>query len=341
MGPRPGRSRPAASAASPRRRCATSSACCATPTAAPSASSTCTCATARSARWLQERLEAGYERTPARGAAADPAPAQRRRGVRDLPADQVRRAEALLARGRRVPHPAARRVLSRARPTPASTRSASAWPTAAASTCSRTSPARATRRSSREFEGNQDPRAVQGSGDVKYHLGTEGTFTAESGATTKVYLAANPSHLEAVDPVLEGIVRAKQDRIDLGGDGFSGAADPHPRRRGLRGPGRGHRDAQPRPAARVPHRRHRSTWSSTTRSASPPARRPRARRCTATDVAKGLQVPIFHVNGDDPEAVRARRRSSRSSSASSSTTTSSSTWSATAAAVTTRATTPR
>src|SRR3712207_336588 len=72
-----------------------------------------------------------------------------------------------------------------------------------------------------EFEGNQDPKSVQGSGDVKYHLGTEGTFTAESGATTKVYLAANPSHLEAVDPVLEGIVRAKQDRIDLGGDGVS------------------------------------------------------------------------------------------------------------------------
>ncbi|HWJ85941.1 MAG TPA: multifunctional oxoglutarate decarboxylase/oxoglutarate dehydrogenase thiamine pyrophosphate-binding subunit/dihydrolipoyllysine-residue succinyltransferase subunit, partial [Cellulomonas sp.] len=72
-----------------------------------------------------------------------------------------------------------------------------------------------------EFEGNQDPKSVQGSGDVKYHLGTEGVFRAESGASTRVYLAANPSHLEAVDPVLEGIVRAKQDRIDLGGDGFS------------------------------------------------------------------------------------------------------------------------
>src|SRR4029079_3157021 len=69
----------------------------------------------------------------------------------------------------------------------------------------------------REFEGTQDPRTVQGSGDVKYHLGTEGTFTAESGTTTKVYLAATPSHLEAVNPVLEGVVRAKQDRIDLGG----------------------------------------------------------------------------------------------------------------------------
>jgi 2-oxoglutarate decarboxylase len=68
----------------------------------------------------------------------------------------------------------------------------------------------------REFEGTQDPRSVQGSGDVKYHLGTEGTFTSDNGKETKVYLAANPSHLEAVDPVLEGIVRAKQDRLDQG-----------------------------------------------------------------------------------------------------------------------------
>ncbi|MCU1575264.1 MAG: 2-oxoglutarate dehydrogenase component, partial [Micrococcaceae bacterium] len=68
----------------------------------------------------------------------------------------------------------------------------------------------------REFEVTQDPRSVQGSGDVKYHLGTEGTFTSDKGNHTNVYLAANPSHLEAVDPVLEGIVRAKQDRLDRG-----------------------------------------------------------------------------------------------------------------------------
>ena len=68
----------------------------------------------------------------------------------------------------------------------------------------------------REFEGTQDPRSVQGSGDVKYHLGTEGRFTSDNGNETKVYLAANPSHLEAGDSVLEGIVRAKQDRLDRG-----------------------------------------------------------------------------------------------------------------------------
>ena len=73
----------------------------------------------------------------------------------------------------------------------------------------------------REFEGTQDPKSVQGSGDVKYHLGTEGEFRAETGETTKVYLAANPSHLEAVNPVLEGVVRAKQDRLNRGSAFFS------------------------------------------------------------------------------------------------------------------------
>src|SRR3954465_5137904 len=64
----------------------------------------------------------------------------------------------------------------------------------------------------REFEGTQDPRTVQGSGDVKYHLGTQGTYQGVAGPTIPVSLAATPPHLEAVDGVLEGIVRAKQDR---------------------------------------------------------------------------------------------------------------------------------
>ena len=66
----------------------------------------------------------------------------------------------------------------------------------------------------REFEGYVDPTSVQGSGDVKYHLGAVGKYVSRTGADIKVELAANPSHLEAVDPVVLGMVRARQDQID-------------------------------------------------------------------------------------------------------------------------------
>ena len=68
----------------------------------------------------------------------------------------------------------------------------------------------------REFEGDLDPSTTQGTGDVKYHLGAVGKFVGRSGVSLPVTLASNPSHLEAVDPVLEGIVRAKQDRKPIG-----------------------------------------------------------------------------------------------------------------------------
>ena len=108
----------------------------------------------------------------------------------------------------------------------------------------------------REFEGKQDPRSVQGSGDVKYHLGTEGTFTAEGGTTTKVYLAANPSHLEAVNPVLEGIVRAKQDRLNLAGEAFTVLPVLMHGDAAFAGQGVVAETLQPVAAARLPHRRH-------------------------------------------------------------------------------------
>src|SRR5690606_15982269 len=57
-----------------------------------------------------------------------------------------------------------------------------------------------------EFEGDLDPDTVQGSGDVKYHLGARGRHTSRQGNEIDVTLAANPSHLEAVDPVVEGMV---------------------------------------------------------------------------------------------------------------------------------------
>src|SRR6266568_4038003 len=80
----------------------------------------------------------------------------------------------------------------------------------------------------KEFEGNLDPSSAQGSGDVKYHLGAEGTFRAPDGRAIKTSLVANPSHLEAVDPVLEGVVRARQDVIDKGEPGFTDNVLPGP-----------------------------------------------------------------------------------------------------------------
>ena len=82
------------------------------------------------------------------------------------------------------------------------------WPTSSASR---------SRQIFREFEGNLDPGQAHGSGDVKYHLGAEGKYFRMFGdGETTVSLASNPCHLEAVDPVLEGIVRAKQDLLDKG-----------------------------------------------------------------------------------------------------------------------------
>lgn len=71
-----------------------------------------------------------------------------------------------------------------------------------------------------EFEGNLNPSQAHGSGDVKYHLGATGTYIQMFGDNDiEVSLTANPSHLEAVDPVLEGLVRAKQDLLDTGEEG--------------------------------------------------------------------------------------------------------------------------
>ncbi|MFZ5869776.1 MAG: multifunctional oxoglutarate decarboxylase/oxoglutarate dehydrogenase thiamine pyrophosphate-binding subunit/dihydrolipoyllysine-residue succinyltransferase subunit [Actinomycetota bacterium] len=159
----------------------------------------------------------------------------------------------------------------------------------------------------REFEGQQDPRSVQGSGDVKYHLGTEGTFTADNGDTTRVYLAANPSHLEAVNPVLEGIARAKQDRLNLGGSSFPVLPVLLHGDAAFAGQGvvaetlnlsqlRGYRTGG------TVHVVINNQVGFTTAPASSRS------SFYSTDVGKMIQAPIFHVNGDDPEAcVRVAR----------------------------------
>ncbi|GAA4982656.1 multifunctional oxoglutarate decarboxylase/oxoglutarate dehydrogenase thiamine pyrophosphate-binding subunit/dihydrolipoyllysine-residue succinyltransferase subunit [Yinghuangia aomiensis] len=153
----------------------------------------------------------------------------------------------------------------------------------------------------REFEGNIDPKSMHGSGDVKYHLGAEGTFTSEDGAQVKVSLVANPSHLEAVNPVLEGVVRAKQDIIDMAGAGFTvlplllhgdaafagqGVVAETLNMSQLRG-------------YRTGGTVHVVINNQVGFTAAPAASRS---SMYATDVARMVEAPIFHVNGDDPEA---------------------------------------
>jgi multifunctional 2-oxoglutarate metabolism enzyme len=152
----------------------------------------------------------------------------------------------------------------------------------------------------REFEGNIDPRTVQGSGDVKYHLGAEGVFTAGNGDKIKVSVAANPSHLEAVDPVLEGIARAKQDILNRGeefpvlpllvhgdaafaGQGVVAETLNLSQLRGYRTGGTVH--------VVVNNQVGFTTSPAASRSS-----------LYCTDVARMVQAPIFHINADDPEA---------------------------------------
>jgi 2-oxoglutarate decarboxylase len=157
-----------------------------------------------------------------------------------------------------------------------------------------------------EFEGIIDPSMVQGSGDVKYHLGARGRFASRGGAEIDVELAANPSHLEAVDPVVEGMARAHQDLVDqptsysvlpllvhgdaaFAGQGVVAETLNLSDLRGYRTGGTVHLVID-------------NQLGFTTA--------PEAGRSSvyATDVAKMVQAPIFHVNGDDPEAcVRVAR----------------------------------
>jgi 2-oxoglutarate dehydrogenase E1 component len=152
----------------------------------------------------------------------------------------------------------------------------------------------------REFEGTTDTSTVQGSGDVKYHLGTTGEFTTATGQKIPVYLAANPSHLEAVNGVLEGIVRAKQDHkpiasftvlpilvhgdAAMAGQGVVIETMQMAQLRGYRTGGTIHIVANNQVGfTTLPKDSRTSLYSS--------------------DVARAIQAPIFHVNGDDPEAV--------------------------------------
>ncbi|WBT09734.1 multifunctional oxoglutarate decarboxylase/oxoglutarate dehydrogenase thiamine pyrophosphate-binding subunit/dihydrolipoyllysine-residue succinyltransferase subunit [Corynebacterium sp. SCR221107] len=154
-----------------------------------------------------------------------------------------------------------------------------------------------------EFEGHITPKAAGGSGDVKYHLGAEGTHLQMFGdGEIKVSLTANPSHLEAVNPVMEGIARAKQDILDKGKDGYSVM------------PLLLHGDAAFAGLGIVPETINLANLRGYTVGGTVHivvnnqigfTTTPDSGRSShyATDLAKAYGCPVFHVNGEDPEAV--------------------------------------
>ncbi|WP_030816751.1 multifunctional oxoglutarate decarboxylase/oxoglutarate dehydrogenase thiamine pyrophosphate-binding subunit/dihydrolipoyllysine-residue succinyltransferase subunit [Streptomyces sp. NRRL F-2799] len=154
----------------------------------------------------------------------------------------------------------------------------------------------------REFEGNLDPKSMHGSGDVKYHLGAEGTFTGLDGEQIAVSLVANPSHLEAVDPVLEGVARAKQDIINKGGTDFTVLPVAIHGDAAFAGQGV---VAETLNMSQLRGYRTGGTVHIVINNQVGFTAAPESSRSSmyATDVARMIEAPIFHVNGDDPEAV--------------------------------------
>lgn len=151
-----------------------------------------------------------------------------------------------------------------------------------------------------EFEEHIDPDSPQGTGDVKYHLGASGEYETYNSKKIQVSVSSNPSHLEWVNPVVEGIVRAKQTRTGdserkqvipllihgdaaFAGQGVNAETLNLSQLRGYRTGGTIHI---------VINNQIGFTTSPEAARSSP----------YATDVAKSVQAPIFHVNGDDPEA---------------------------------------
>jgi len=152
-----------------------------------------------------------------------------------------------------------------------------------------------------EFDGDLDPDSMQGSGDVKYHLGETGTYTGFDGSVLHITLASNPSHLEAVDPVVEGMARAMQDTKELadrasilplllhGDAAFAGQGVV----------------AETFNLSMLQGYRTGGTLHIVVNNGIGFTTSPVDARSSqyATDIAKMIQAPIFHVNGEDPEAA--------------------------------------
>ncbi len=153
----------------------------------------------------------------------------------------------------------------------------------------------------REFEGVLLPLSTEGSGDVKYHLGQRGTYRTRAGKTVEVVLSPNPSHLEAVDPVVCGMTRARQDALGdrerkrvlavlIHGDAaFSGQGVV----------------AETLNMSRLRAYSNGGTLHLVVNNQIGFTAGPRDLRSTyyCTDVAKSIQAPILHANGDYPESV--------------------------------------
>ena len=153
-----------------------------------------------------------------------------------------------------------------------------------------------------EFEDIKDKNSIEGSGDVKYHLGAAGIHKSSDGNTVRISVASNPSHLEWVDPVVEGIVRAKQTMLGdskahqkvmpvlihgdaaFAGQGVVAETLNLSQLSGYRTGGTVHIIVNNQIGFTTTPEDSRSTTY-------------------ATDIAKAIQAPIFHVNGDDPEAA--------------------------------------
>nr|WSX74931.1 multifunctional oxoglutarate decarboxylase/oxoglutarate dehydrogenase thiamine pyrophosphate-binding subunit/dihydrolipoyllysine-residue succinyltransferase subunit [Streptomyces sp. NBC_00899] len=152
-----------------------------------------------------------------------------------------------------------------------------------------------------EFEDAVDIRSAQGSGDVKYHVGASGTFRTADGGAIAVSVVANPSHLEVAGPVAEGVARGRQ---ELAGGGREFPVLPVVVHGDAAFAGQGV-VAETLNMSQLPGYRTGGTVHVVVNNQLGFTTAPAGGRSStyATAVARTVEAPIFHVNGDDPEAV--------------------------------------